>query len=80
MCTVLVVSEAYERHEAMNRCSTNGAPIFVPFESVQYKWSANICTFRIDAVQTERHRIFVQLKFAWETIKTYIECATGNIH
>ena len=43
----------------------------------------NICTFRVGAVQTERLRIFIQLKFAWGKMKigvtyAHIERATGK--
>ena len=37
-------------------------PQFVPLNDRH----ENICTFRVGAVQEERLRIFVQLKFVWE--------------
>ena len=42
---------------------------------------ANICTFRVGAVQAKGLRIFVQLKFAWEKMKmgvTYVDHTQGN--
>ena len=54
-------------------------PQFVPLNGLY----ANIFTFRVGAVKTERLRIFVQLKFVWEKIKmgvtyAHIERATGK--
>ena len=54
-------------------------PQFVPLNGLH----GNICTFRVGAVQTERLRIFVQLKFVWEKMKmgvtyTHIGRATGK--
>ena len=40
-------------------------PQFVPLNDLH----ENICVFRVGAVQAERLRIFVQLKFVWEKIK-----------
>ena len=54
-------------------------PQFVPLNDLH----ENICTFRVGAVQEERLRIFVQLKFVREKIKmgvtyAHIELATGK--
>ena len=54
-------------------------PQFVPLNGLH----ANIFTFRVGAVQTERLRNFVQLKFVWEKIKmgityVHIERTTGK--
>ena len=51
-------------------------PQCVPMNGIH----ANIYTFRVGAVQTERFRIFVQLKFVWENIKmsAHIERATSK--
>ena len=40
-------------------------PQFVPLNDLH----ENICVFRVGAVQAERLRIFVQLKFVWEKLK-----------
>ena len=54
-------------------------PQFVPLDGLH----ANIFTFRVGAVQIERLRILVQLKFGREKIKmgvtyAHIERATGK--
>ena len=50
-------------------------PQFVPLNGLH----ANIFTFRVGAVQTERLRIFVQLKFVWENIKMSVTSAAAHI-
>ena len=54
-------------------------PQFVPLNGLH----ANIFTFRVGTVQTERLRIFVQLKFVWKKMKmgvtyAHIGRATGK--
>ena len=54
-------------------------PHFVPLND----FHENICVFRVGAVQAERLRIFVQLKFVLEKMKmcityAHIERSTGK--
>ena len=49
-------------------------PQFVPLNGLH----ANICTLRVGAVQTERLRIFVQLKFAWDKMKNWRNLRTHS--
>ena len=54
-------------------------PQFVPLNGLY----ANICTFRVGAVQTECLYTYIQSKFVWEKMKigityAHIERATGK--
>ena len=50
-------------------------PQFVPLNDLH----KNICVFRVGAVQAERLRIYVHLKFVWEKIKMGVTYPQLNV-